>query len=236
MNAENKIIPSDYHDYLYRFTYYLLSFIAPYIPRSITPNQITMLAFFFAMVGNGFLVFNHTSVAYLYWTGFNLIWFLLDALDGMHARLSEQSSEYGAFLDHAMDNIYFLFMLTAFAVKFDLMHILYVYIIILRVTAALMVFTVQCHTKRLYLGKFSGGLEFLLFSGAMVLSYYFPHTNPMNWTSNIHIQNAIIWLNMQQGVFMKIALLFYFIGVPFAIAQQFSFVNSVLNQQGNTCT
>lgn len=235
MNTKNHIIPSDYHDYLYRFTYYLLSFVAPYIPRAVSPNQITMLAFFFAMLGNGFLFFIHTPAAYLYWVLFNLIWFLLDALDGMHARLSEQSSEYGAFLDHAMDNIYFLFMLTVFAAKFDLTHILYVYIIILRVTAALMVFTVQCHTKRLYLGKFSGGLEFLLFSSAMVLSYCFPHMNPMNWTNNTVAQHAISLLHMQQGVFMKIALLFYFIGVPFAIFQQFRFVKNVCDAAKMKC-
>ncbi len=236
MHTKNHIIPSDYQDYLYRFTYYLLSFVAPYIPRTVSPNQITMLAFFFAMMGNTFLIFNHTPAAYLYWVLFNFIWFLLDALDGMHARLSGQSSEYGAFLDHAMDNIYFLFMLTAFAAKFDLTQILYIYIIILRVTAAIMVFTVQCHTKRLYLGKFSGGLEFLLLSGAMILTYYYPHANPIQWTNNAVMQEAMLFLSLQQGVFMKMALLCYFIGVPFAIAQQFSFVNKVLNQQSNAGT
>lgn len=231
MNTKNQIIPSDYHDYLYRLTYFLLSFIAPYIPKSITPNQITMLAFGFAMAGNGLLFFIHTPAAYLYWVLFNLIWFLLDALDGMHARSSNQSSEYGAFLDHAMDNIYFLFMFTVFAAKFDLMHLLYIYIIILRVTAAVMVFTVQCHTRRLYLPKFSGGLEFLLFSAAMILSYYFPHANALHWTNNIVLQHVMGLLDLQQGVFMKLTLLVYFIGTPVALFQQFSFVHTVLQRE-----
>ena len=235
MSNKNQIIPSDYHDYIYRFTYFLLSFVAPYIPKSVTPNQITLLAFFFAMVGNACLFFIHTPIAYLYWVLFNLVSFLLDALDGMHARISGQSSEYGAFLDHAMDNIYFLFMLTVFAAKFDLTQILYIYIIILRVTAALMVFTVQCHTGRLYLSKFSGGLKFLLFSGAMVLSYAFPHANPLMWTQNAMFQNAVSFLNLQNGIFMKMALLCYFIGVPIAITQQFLFVNTVLKQERSAC-
>jgi len=177
--SNKNIVPSGYHDYLYRLTYYLLSGIAPYIPARITPNQITLLSFLFAMTGTALLFLVHTPLAYLYWVTFNFAWFLLDALDGMHARLTNQASEYGAFLDHALDNIYFIFMLTVFAAKFDLMHLLYVYIIILRVTAATIVFIVQCHTKKLYLSRFSGGLEFLLLSSAMILSYAYPNINVM---------------------------------------------------------
>jgi len=231
MKFNNVVIPEDYHDYLYRLTYYLLTPVVPYIPRCISPNQITILAFFSALAGTALLYFIKTPVAYLYWVVFNLIWFLLDALDGMHARLTQQSSEYGAFLDHALDNIYFLFMLTAFVAKFDLAHLLYIYIIILRVTAAVMVFMVQCHTKRLYLTQFSGGLEFLLFSIAMILSYCYPHINPALLTQNTVLLKCINILNLQQGLFMKCALLFYFIGVPLTMILQFRFVKKVL--EGN---
>ena len=231
MNTKQKMIPTDYQDYLYRFTYFLLSYVAHYVPKSITPNQITLTAFGFAMLGNGLLYFIHTPQAYLYWVGCNLIWFLLDALDGMHARLSNQTSEYGAFLDHAMDNVYFLFMLTVFALKFDLTHILYVYIIILRVTAAVTVFTAQCHTKKLYLAKFSGGLEFVLLSLAMILSYLFPNGDLTHWVHHPLLQQVIILLDLQQGVFMKLALLIYFIGAPIAILQQFRFVHTVLKKE-----
>ena len=228
MVEKKVIIPADYQDYLYRLTYYALSPLAPYIPRRITPNQITVLAFISAMIGNIFLLTIQTPVAYLYWAFFNLIWFLLDALDGMHARLTEQSSEYGAFLDHAFDNIYFLFMFTVFAIKFDLTQVLYIYIIILRITAAVMVFTVQCHTKRLYLSKFSGGLEFLLFSSAMVLTYCFPHFNLQLMTQNPFLLKCIDVLSLQQGVFMKLALLVYWVGVPINMVLQFRFVRRVL--------
>lgn len=224
MQNKKVIIPEDYKDYLYRLTYYLLSGVAPHIPKSIKPNQITVLAFLFAMTGTILLCVIKTPAAYLYWFVFNLLWFLLDALDGMHARLSGQSSEYGAFLDHALDNIYFLFMLTAFAYKFHLMSLLYVYIIILRVTASLMVFTVQCHTGRLLLGRFSGGLEFLLFSAVMILSYCYPH---VDLSAVTHNSLALEWINklsLNDGVFMKCALLFYFIGVPMTMVTQFRFV------------
>ncbi|MCX7122027.1 MAG: CDP-alcohol phosphatidyltransferase family protein [Gammaproteobacteria bacterium] len=228
MNNKTQIIPSDYQDYVYRLTYYLLRNVAPYIPDRIKPNQITVLAFISAMLGTGLLFFVKSPAAYLYWVIFNLIWFLLDALDGMHARLSNQSSEYGAFLDHALDNIYFVFMLTAFAYKFDLLHLLYVYIICLRITAALMVFTVQCHTKRLYLSKFTGGLEFVLLSTALILSYCYPHLNLALYAENPFLLKCINLLSLQQGVFMKLALLVYFIGVPINFVLQFRFVQKIL--------
>lgn len=229
---ENKIsvVPPDYNDYIYRFMYYILSPIAPLIPKRISPNQITIMAFFSAMIGTGLLYFIHTPIAYIYWVIFNFIWFVLDALDGMHARLTQQSSEFGAFLDHGLDNIYFLFMLTVFAAKFDLFHLLYIYIIILRVTAALMVFTVQAHTKRFYLSRFSGGLEFLLLSSVMILSYCYPTINPAQHTTNLFLLHCINILSLQQGIFMKCALFFYFIGVPVNIILQFRFVKKVLMQ------
>ncbi|OGT41333.1 MAG: hypothetical protein A3F13_01340 [Gammaproteobacteria bacterium RIFCSPHIGHO2_12_FULL_40_19] len=228
MLEKKVIVPADYNDYVYRFTYYVLSRVAPYIPKGITPNQITLFAFLCAMTANIFLLLIQTPAAYLYWLLFNFMWFIFDALDGMHARLTQQSSEFGAFLDHALDNIYFLFMLTAFVIKFDLTHVLYIYIIILRITAAVMVFTVQCHTKRLYLGKFTGGLEFLLFSSAMLLSYYYSHLNLQFVTKNPLLLECINALNLQQGVFMKLALLVYFVGVPINMVLQFRFVRKVL--------
>ena len=44
----------------------------------------------------------------------NFIWYILDALDGLHARLSHQTSEFGAFLDHFLDNLFFVVMFTVF--------------------------------------------------------------------------------------------------------------------------
>jgi phosphatidylglycerophosphate synthase len=230
--VENKpiVIPSDYNDYIYKITYRLLTPLAPYIPKRISPNQITIAGFISAMIGTTLLYFVSSPMAYIYWIIFNLLWFMLDALDGMHARLTKQSSEMGAFLDHALDNIYFLFMLTIFAVKFDLLHVLYFYIVILRVTASLMVFVVQCHTNKIYLTRISGGFETLLFSAAMMLTYYYPHINPALLTDNAFLKASIDALSLQHGIFMKCALLPYFIGVPITIVLQFRFVKKELTQ------
>ena len=109
MKTNNVVIPEDYKDLVYRLTYFFLGKIAHLVPRSIKPNQITMLSFTSALIGTALLYFVQTPAAYLYWILFNFIWYLLDAMDGIHARLTQQTSEFGAFLDHALDNIYFIF-------------------------------------------------------------------------------------------------------------------------------
>ena len=227
----NNLVPPNYNDYLYRLTYFLMKPLAPYVPRSISPNQITVVSFLSAMIGTAILFFMKSPAAYLYWVFFNFIWFLLDALDGIHARYSNQTSEYGAFLDHALDNIYFLFMFTVFVQKFHLLNIVYVYAIILRTTASLMVFLSQCHTKQVYLGRFTGGLEFILLSTVMILSYCYPDFNPAQHTSNATLLHAIQLLDLQQGMFMKLVLLFYSVGIPFNMIFQFRFVMRMTSQE-----
>lgn len=224
MSTNNLIIPDDYKDFIYRATYFILGKLAPYVPVAIRPNQITVMAFFSAIIGSVLLCCVPTPAAYLYWFLFNLVWYILDALDGIHARLTQQTSEYGAFLDHALDNLYFVAMFTAFTIKFDLAHVLYIYIILLRFTAATLVFIVQCHTKRLYLTRFSGGTELLLMSAVMWLCYFFPHYNPLLLTTNPLWHSLIHFLDLQQGFFMKVSLLFYAVSIPITFVLQFRFV------------
>src|SRR3990167_3009844 len=121
-------------------------------------------------------------------------------------------------------------MFTVFVYKFDLLHIFYVYTVFLRITAALMVFTVQAHTKRFYLSRFTGGLEFLLLSAAMILSYCYPHFNLASHTTNGFILSCINVLSLQQGIFMKLALCIYFIAIPINIFLQFQFVQKISNR------
>lgn len=224
MTTTVKAAPDDYKDYVYRFTYFCLTGLAKRIPQKITPNQITLVSFFCAMFGTFLLVAVKSPMAYLYWVIFNFAWYILDALDGMHARLSGQGSEFGGFLDHALDDIYFLFMLTAFAYKFDLLHLFYVYILLLRVTCALSVFLVQAHTGRMYLSRFSGGVELILLTIAMILSYCYPHFDLTAHVTSHFWLSVASFLSLQKGVFIKIAFLPYLIGVPITIAQHFVFV------------
>jgi phosphatidylglycerophosphate synthase len=210
MSNEKVILPEDYRDVVYRITYYLLGKVAHWVPRSITPNQITLTAFSSSLLSCLLLYVVQTPVGYLYWILFNFIWYILDALDGIHARLTQQTSEFGAFLDHFLDNIFFLFMLTVFTVRFDLAHTFYIFILFMRITAAATVFIVQVHTQRLYLTRFSGGLELLLFTSVMWFSYLYPNFNASDYFPNMMVD----YLSLQQGCFMKLALLVYLIGIP----------------------
>lgn len=228
MSHETTIIPEDYKDIIYRATYYLLGKVAPWIPYSVRPNQITVSAFLFALLGCALLYFISSPMAYLYWAICNLVWYVLDALDGIHARLTQQTSEYGAFLDHMLDNIFFLVMLSVFLLKFDLLHPLYVFILLLRVTAALVVFVVQVHTGRMYLSWFSGGLELVIMTLTMVLSYCYPHVDFSGNTSNAVWISIVDALDLHQGVFMKLALLFYLVGIPIYSFFTFRFVRKQL--------
>lgn len=228
MSNNAVIMPDDYKDLIYKITYPLLGKLAPRIPNSIAPNQITIAAFISTLIAAALLYFVQSPMAFIYWALFNAIWYVLDALDGIHARLTGQCSEYGAFLDHAFDNISFIFTFTVFAIKFDLLHPFYIFILLSRFTAATMVFTMQCHTNRLYLSKFSGGFEFLLMTIVMLLSYAFPHFNPAMHTNNSFLLHWIDLLNLQQGLFMKLTLLIYLIGVPITFYLQFKFVKKEL--------
>src|SRR3989338_6589970 len=194
MNEKTTVVPSGYYDYVYRFMYFILLPLAPKIPARITPNQITVISFTAAMIGTILLAVIHTPVAFLYWMLFNFLWLVFDSLDGMHARLTGQSSEFGGFLDHALDCIYFFFILTVFSIKFDLLFPLYIYILILRTTAATMVFLIQFHTGKMLLSRFSGGLEFMLFNIVMLLSYCYPHINPADLTANPFLLH---WINQR---------------------------------------
>lgn len=214
MSNKKAMIPESYKDYIYRLTYHLLAFIAPYIPRSIAPNQITVASFISALIACLFLYFVRSPAGYLFWAIFNFIWYILDALDGAHARLTGQSSEFGGFLDHFLDNVYFIFMFTVFVIRFDLLHPLYIFILLLRMSASTTVFLVQVHTGRLHLGRLSGGFELFLMTTVMILSYCFPYFNLSHYTNNPTIFYLIDLLNLHQGVFMKFILFIYAIGVP----------------------
>lgn len=225
MPKTNMIMPEDYKDVFYRLTYYILGKIAHRVPRCISPNAITLSAFFSAVIGCVLLMTVHSPAAYLYWALFNFIWYVLDALDGIHARLTNQSSEFGAFLDHFLDNLFFVVMFTAFVVKFQLLHPLYILSLLLRFTAATSVFLVQLSTQKLHLPKFSGGLEFVLLTSVMLLSYFFPNFNLANYFSNPTALSLIDHLALQSGFFMKLSLFVYLVGVPIHFILQLRFVH-----------
>ena len=224
MSNEGVIIPKEYKDLGWRLTYFLLGKVAHFIPRSIKPNQITVGAFMAALMACALLYFLKSPVGLLYWALFNFVWYILDALDGIHARLTQQTSEFGAFLDHFLDNISFIFTFTVFALYFDLLHPLYLFILLARFTAATTTFLVQMHTGKLPIGKFTGSSEAILMTAVMFLTYYFPGVDLSHYAHSTTLLYGVNALSLHQGVFMKLVLLFYAIAMPINFVAQWRFV------------
>ena len=63
MSDEQALMPEDYKDIIYRLTYFLLGKVAHYIPRSVSPNQITIVAFvcvaLFYFIPDGVFILGH---------------------------------------------------------------------------------------------------------------------------------------------------------------------------------
>jgi phosphatidylglycerophosphate synthase len=222
-------MPDDeYNDVIYRYTYYALQGIAPRIPKSIHPNQITWTAFLCSSLSCILLYWVQTPAAYLWWVLFNSLWYIFDALDGMHARISGQKSEFGGFLDHFLDNVFFTIMFTVFVMKFDLMYPFYIFIILFRFTMCTVVFLVQNHTGKMYLTKFSGGGELLFMTTVMILSYCFPYFNLLPYIHNPTLLSIATWLHLDNGVFMKLILVCYIFGMTPNMVQQYRFARKEL--------
>jgi len=218
----------EYNDIIYRYTYYALQGVAPRIPKTIHPNQITWLAFVCSSLSCVFLYFVTTPAAYLWWILFNSLWYLFDALDGMHARITGQKSEFGGFLDHFLDNIFFILMFSVFVIKFDLLYPFYIFIILCRFTACTVIFLVQNHTGKMYLTKFSGGGELLFMTTVMVLTYFYPHFNLLKHIHNPILLHIAAWLHLNTGVFMKLILVCYLFGIIPNLFQQYYFTRRQL--------
>lgn len=80
----------------------------------LTPNQVTLLGLFIALVACVFVVRGEFIVALVLW------WLsrLLDALDGIYARATKQTTDFGAFLDIQLDMLAYSAMVVAFYIQF----------------------------------------------------------------------------------------------------------------------
>lgn len=80
----------------------------------LTPNQLTVLGLLIALVSAYFVFRGEFMLALVTW------WLsrLLDALDGIYARATSQTSDFGAFLDIQFDMLAYSAMVIAFSFQF----------------------------------------------------------------------------------------------------------------------
>lgn len=93
-------------------------YVAPLVrlltKTGLTPNQLTAIGLLTALV-SAYLVFRGEFVFAL------VVWWLsrlLDALDGIYARATNQTSDFGAFLDIQFDMLAYSAMIIAFSFQF----------------------------------------------------------------------------------------------------------------------
>lgn len=80
----------------------------------LTPNQVTLLGLFIALTACLLVIRGEFIVALVLW------WLsrLLDALDGIYARATDQTSDFGAFLDIQLDMLAYSAMVIGFYIQF----------------------------------------------------------------------------------------------------------------------
>ena len=98
-----QLLASGNRDFVDQMTYGTYFKLARWIPARVTPNQLTALSFFWALAASGTLAFWDRPAGFLTAALCLYLHSFFDALDGIHARRTGQTSALGHFLDHFMD-------------------------------------------------------------------------------------------------------------------------------------
>lgn len=88
--------------------------LAKKIPSYILPNHVTILSFLFILIAGTFIFFAKYEYFFFLWAvAFLLLFALADTLDGFLARIRNQLTKSGSFLDYTLDKLSYLFLLFA---------------------------------------------------------------------------------------------------------------------------
>lgn len=103
-----------YHKYVPKQIAKLISY--PLYKIGITPNLISSFSFFLLLTSIAFLYFKEDSVGIFIFFVLSLLSYSLDCVDGVLARITNKSSDFGGFYDLFLDRLgeavlyYFLFL------------------------------------------------------------------------------------------------------------------------------
>jgi len=181
--------------------YPLLSKFVVYIPGFIHPNVLTLGAIFSACATAAVFAFFPGPSAYLYCAGLLLCWIVLDSCDGIHARNTGQSSEFGAFLDHAGDAFGLFVLHLAFVYRLDIQSPVLIGALLLRQAMNGWVFLIQNYAGKLHLPTAGWSVEIYTVAALMIAKFLFP-----DQTFSIG--------PLPEFDIIGNALLFYYIAVP----------------------
>jgi archaetidylinositol phosphate synthase len=157
------------HDLVDRLTYPWFEKLARYIPARVTPNSITAVGFCMMLVACFGLMAIRSPSGLIVFVVFSLISNALDALDGIHARATGQTSKFGDFLDHFFDQFSALLVSFGLLVRFDLFTPLYVGIVMSLMTINTLAFVYKSTAGYLYIGHVGPTTSLVLVCVAFVL-------------------------------------------------------------------
>ena len=207
-------------DLIDNLTYGAYVSIARVIPASVTPNALTVANFACAMFACACLLVIEAHWALLVAPVFLYLYTLLDSLDGIHARQTGQTSPFGHFLDHFLDGFTWFFLYFVVLVRFELMSVLFLFLIMLRLLIQSFGFLTEVVTGKLYLPKLGPTCEMFGYCIGFIVYYFFPGTIDLgaaldgSWMLPLLERLDLVELNA-----IKILLLFYIIGLPLAIIE-----------------
>ncbi len=117
---KNATIKNDCRDVAFEALKPAYEWVGGLVPRSITPNQLTLMGLFSAALGSALLVWWPATTACFVAGILIFLYETFDALDGIHARNTGQSSPFGGYLDAVIDSAQAVMVFTAIIVRFDL--------------------------------------------------------------------------------------------------------------------
>lgn len=203
------------NDIIDGLTYPYLERLERHIPRSVTPNSITVAGFLLMVVGVATLIVVKHPIALLVFAVFSILSTTFDGLDGIHARRTGQTSKFGDFLDHFLDQLSGFLVLFGILVRFDLFTPLYVFICLSLTTINTVTFVFKSLSGYLYIGPMGPSTNVVLLALAFLLIFIFD--DPVLFSfhpSNPSILHAVDVLGVRTITIGKSVLLLTLLFVP----------------------
>lgn len=148
--------------------------IARLVPASVSPNTLTCLGFACVTIAAVLLMTWKASAACFIAAAMIALYEIFDGIDGKHSRNTGQSSQFGAFLDDAVDAMATGLLYTAFLVRFELYSALFIFAVLLRLVYQCLNYASVVETRVRINPEYGTTGENVTLFTIMVLSGLFP--------------------------------------------------------------
>ncbi len=204
----SNVIGKGNNDLVDRLAYPHLVKLQRFIPRTVTPNSISWTGFFSVVIATSTLMLVKHPVALLVFVVFILAYSALDCLDGIHARMTGQTSRFGEFLDHFLDQLSSLLVWFSLLLRFDLFTPIYVFIVLSVMTINTLAFVYRALSGHLYVGALGPTTNLVALCIGFIAIFVFD--DPVLFTirtANPDVMRVLVAQNVSSITIAKLALL-----------------------------